>query len=148
VSHGESDEQASDVEGVLRDLGIDPEDKRRVIEVWNKADLLNPDEHGRLDGSTRLTEGDSRPVLISALTGEGIPALLTAISQHLTAERLSFEIDVAPEDGRGFAWLHENTEILDRVVDQEGHSILKVRVTPGKQPRLLGRFPQARALNA
>jgi GTPase len=146
VSHGETDEQASDVEGVLRDLGIDPEDRRRVIEVWNKSDLLSPDEHGRLEGSARRIEGAAQPVLISALTGEGIPALLDAISSHLAAERMSFEVDVPPEDGRGFAWLHENTEILDRAVNEEGHSILKVRVTPGKQPRLLGRFPQARAL--
>jgi GTP-binding protein HflX len=66
----------------------------------------------------------------------------------LAAERVAYEVDVAPEDGQGFAWLHENTEILDRHLMENGHSVLKVRVTPGKEPRLLGRFPQARALTS
>ena len=41
VSHGETEAQAGDVAVVLRELGIDPDDTRRIIEVWNKADLLS-----------------------------------------------------------------------------------------------------------
>jgi GTPase len=148
LSHGETEEQAGDVQGVLRELGIDPEDNKRIIEVWNKADLLSEDEHQRLAATSERTEQATRPILISALTGEGIPTLLAAISDHLAAERVAYEVDVAPEDGQGFAWLHENTEILDRHLMENGHSVLKVRVTPGKEPRLLGRFPQARALTS
>ncbi len=48
VSHGESEAQAGDVHTVLRELGIDPGDTGRVVEVWNKADLLAPDERRRL----------------------------------------------------------------------------------------------------
>jgi GTP-binding protein HflX len=146
LSHGETEEQAGDVQGVLRELGIDPEDNKRIIEVWNKADLLSEEEHQRLAATSERTEQATRPILISALTGEGIPTLLAAITDHLAAERVAYEVDVAPEDGQGFAWLHENTEILDRHLMENGHSVLKVRVTPGKEPRLLGRFPQARAL--
>ncbi|MBM6595716.1 GTPase HflX [Microvirga pudoricolor] len=148
LSHGETEEQAGDVEGVLRELGIDPEDTKRVIEVWNKADLLTPEEHERLAATSERTDESRRPILISALTGEGIPQLLAAIGDHLAAERMSFEVDVAPEDGKGFAWLHENTEILDRQLRDDGHSILRIRVTPGKQPRLLSRFPEAKPLDA
>src|SRR3954466_2824511 len=48
ISHGETEAEAADVQRVLRDLGINPEDRTRLIEVWNKADLLPEQEHDRL----------------------------------------------------------------------------------------------------
>ena len=60
--------------------------------------------------------------------------------------RLTYEVDVAPEDGQGLAWLHENTEILDRETRENGHTILQVRLVAGKEPRFLNRFPEARVL--
>ena len=38
-----------DVEEVLRQLGIAPQDEARLIEVWNKADLLDRAARERLD---------------------------------------------------------------------------------------------------
>jgi GTP-binding protein HflX len=55
VSHGETEAQASDVQGVLRDLGIDPETEHRIVEVWNKADLLAPEERERLANQANLS---------------------------------------------------------------------------------------------
>jgi GTP-binding protein HflX len=55
-------------------------------------------------------------------------------------------VSVPPEDGEGLAWLHENTEILDRQVTPDGHTVAQVRMTPGKEPRFLNRFPRARHL--
>jgi GTPase len=146
VSHGETDAQSGDVQRVLRDLGIDPNDRTRIIEVWNKADLLGPEERQRLATSSGRTAEESRPVLVSALTGEGVPELLAAIEVHLAAGRPSYEVKVDPEDGQGLAWLHENTEILDRQVTETGHSVLQIRLTPGKEPRFLNRFPNAHRL--
>ncbi|MBZ6075114.1 GTPase HflX [Microvirga puerhi] len=146
VSHGETEAQADDVALVLRELGIDPDDTRRIVEVWNKADLLSPDDRQRLDTTSHRTSEEGRPILISALTGEGLPDLLTAIEEHLATGRSSYEVDIAPEDGQGFAWLHENTEILDRRTTETGHSILQVRLVAGKEPRFLNRFPQAKVL--
>jgi GTPase len=146
VSHGETEAQASDVAVVLRELGIDPGDTRRIIEVWNKADLLTADDRQRLATASSRTDDEKRPMLISALTGEGIPELLSTIQDHLALGRLSYEIDIAPEDGQGLAWLHENTEILERRTLDNGHTILHVRLGSGKEPRFLNRFPQARVL--
>jgi GTP-binding protein HflX len=146
VSHGESEAQATDVEGVLRDLGIDPNDAGRLIEVWNKADLLSDEERQRLATATGRTAEAKRPILISALTGEGIPDLLTAIEGHLSTGRPSYEVRVAPENGQGLAWLHENTEILDRQGTRDGHTIVRIRLNPGKESRFLTRFPEARRL--
>jgi GTP-binding protein HflX len=146
VSHGETAAQATDVEGVLRDLGIDPSETSRIMEVWNKADLLDEDERQRLSTSTSRPSDGPRPILISALTGEGVPDLLAGIEERLSAGRPSYEVTVAPEDGQGLAWLHENAEILERQARDDGHTVVQVRVTPGKESRLLARFPAAHRL--
>src|SRR5690242_16545660 len=39
VSHEDTEAQSQDVEDVLRELGIEPDDKR-IVEVWNKIDRL------------------------------------------------------------------------------------------------------------
>jgi GTPase len=146
VSHGETEAQAGDVAVVLRELGIGPDDTRRIIEVWNKADLLSGDDRERLAATSQRTGEERRPILISALTGDGIPELLATIEQHLALGRLTYEVDVAAEDGQGLAWLHENTEILDRQTKDNGHTVLQVRLVAGKEPRFLNRFPEARVL--
>ena len=146
VSHGETEAQAGDVQHVLRELGIDPGDTSRIIEVWNKADLLTADERRRLAAATNLSGSGTRPVLTSALTGEGIPDLLDTIEARLSVGRPSYEVSVAPEDGQGLAWLHENAEILGREITEAGRTIVKIRLPQGKEPRFLNRFPQARHL--
>ncbi len=146
VSHGETEAQAGDVAVVLRELGIDPDDTRRIIEVWNKADLLTPEDRERLAATSERTGEERRPILISAMTGEGVPELLATIEQHLALGRRTYEVDVAPEDGQGLAWLHENTEILARMPKEDGHTLLQIRLVAGKEPRFLNRFPQARVV--
>jgi GTP-binding protein HflX len=146
VSHGETEAQAGDVESVLRELGIDPDDTTRLIEVWNKADLLDSDERQRLATAAARGPDERRPILVSAITGEGIPNLLAAIEAHLAAGRPSYAVTVAPEDGQGLAWLHENTEILDRQTAEDGRTLARVRVSTGKESRFLARFPQAQHL--
>src|SRR6201988_5326958 len=41
IAHDDAEAQLCDVETILRDLGVEPGDRRRVVEVWNKADLLD-----------------------------------------------------------------------------------------------------------
>ena len=43
VSHQDSEAQSHDVEDVLRQLGIEPGQGTRLIEVWNKIDRLDAD---------------------------------------------------------------------------------------------------------
>src|SRR5215203_3462449 len=67
VSHEEMEAQSGDVERVLRELGIDPNETERIIEVWNKADLLDEDERRRLATASARPSPERRPVLVSAL---------------------------------------------------------------------------------
>ncbi len=145
ISGTESEAESTDVQGVLRDLGIDPNDTNRLIEVWNKADLVEPEERHRLLNASER-QGGHGPVLISAVSGEGLDRLLERIEQRLSAGHATFEVAVAPEDGQGLAWLHENTEVLERQIEETGGTVAEVRVAAGKEPRFLSRFPQARRL--
>ncbi|HXQ76875.1 MAG TPA: GTPase HflX [Gemmatimonadaceae bacterium] len=144
ISHGETEAEAADVRQVLCDLGIDPEREARLLEVWNKADLLDDDERNRLASIILRMPVERRPVLVSAVTGEGTDDLLKAIERRVAQGRSSFAVTVDPADGRGLNWLHEETEILDRRTNDEGRIIVVARVAPEKEPRFLKRFPGAR----
>jgi GTP-binding protein HflX len=146
ISHGETEAEAGDVQVVLRDLGIDPEDRRRVIEVWNKADLLPPEERERLETSLARMPPEQRPALLSAVTGEGIDGLLKAIELRISQGRPTFQVILDPADGQGLNWLYEETEVLDRRADSEGKLHLVARVASEKEPRLRTRFPVARRI--
>lgn len=150
VSHIDTEAQASDVNEILRELGLNP-DSPHIIEVWNKADLLNAEAHDRLlaiaGSRTQSTEGGGQPVLISAITGEGVGALLTTIENRIAHGRRIYLINLDPAEGGALlGWLHEETEVLERRADPEGRIAVVVRVAPQKEPRLLNRFPAARLL--
>lgn len=147
VAHEDTEAQNADVERILSDLGVTPEDHRRLIEVWNKSDLLGEQRRaGLLQAAASRRAEEGRPVLVSALTGEGIDGLLAAIERRLSAGRVTLEIDLAPEDGAGIAWLYENGEVLRRTTRKDGGLTLAVRVAPDRAERVLQRFPGARTV--
>jgi GTP-binding protein HflX len=148
VSHGETEAQAEDVAQVLRELGIDAASERRIIEVWNKADLLSAEERERLAALASRERDGVRPVLVSALTGEGVEALLSTIERHLSAGRPSYLVTLEPSEGASLNWLYEQAEILERRTDLAGRVLASVRIAPEKEPRLLQRFPGARRLSS
>src|SRR5690242_6151311 len=90
ATHQDTAAQAHDVEEVLRALDIDPDDHDRLIEVWNKVDRLGPAEHEQMQNVAQRRAENERPVLVSALTGEGLPALLETIERHIAAKRITF----------------------------------------------------------
>ncbi len=146
VSHGDTEAQSADVIAILRDLGVDPDDHGRIIEVWNKLDIVAEDERDRLKGIAALRPAGARPVLVSALSGEGIDALKAAIENRLASDRPVFHLSLDPADGAGLHWLYREAEVLDRREDDEGRILLAARVAPEKEPRLLRRFPAAKRM--
>ena len=122
IAHEETEAQAADVYATLRALGVEP-GRRPMLEVWNKADMLPPQE--RAD-RVRAAEGQGA-VLISATTGEGIDPLRTAIEDALAADSAVREVTVPAADGALLAWLYRNVEVLERT-DREADVWLKVRI--------------------
>ena len=142
-AHEDSMAQAGDVAGILRDLGIDPDDHRRVIEVWNKIDLLDADARARLQNIAARQALDAQPALVSALTGEGMAALLEAIKTRLAASRTLLSLALDPADGAGLGWLHRQAEVLGRDMGEDGRLMVTVRVDSAKLDMIRRRFPQA-----
>jgi GTP-binding protein HflX len=129
ISHKDTEAQAADVAEVLKQLGLDPEDRDRIIEVWNKIDLVEEPRRDMLlaQASTDSPGGQERHV-VSAVTGEGLPELLAAIEARLLGSRPVHELTLDPTDGAGLAWLYAHGEVLERREDEDGRLHLAVRV--------------------
>jgi GTPase len=140
VSHSETEAQSNDVSIVLGELGIDEQQRNQIIEVWNKADLLDP-----LDFATRETQAQRRDdcVLVSSLDGQGIDELLAKIEKRLATKSQLFEIMVDPTDGKGMAWLHQRGEVLDRKTYEDGRTKLSVRFDGDSAGQAMAKFGKA-----
>src|SRR5690606_3204388 len=110
MSDPDSAAQAADVSSILRDLGIDSDDRDRVLEVWNKADLVDGEPGFRQDGI---------PV-ISALTGAGIDHLLETIERRITGGLETFPIRLRPEEVSLIDWIYRNCRVLERTDREDG----------------------------
>ncbi len=124
ISHADTTAQAEDVEDTLEQLGVNPKDGVRIVEVWNKIDRLDTENRA---GLLARTEESGEAVAVSALTGDGVDALLDRIEAILTAEREVMEVHLSADDGEGLAWLYRATEVLERKDGEDGMD-LRVRV--------------------
>jgi GTP-binding protein HflX len=144
IAHEDAEAQLADVESILDDLGIDPANDPRLLEVWNKADRLDEDSLAAAQNSARrrAAQGgdEAQPVIVSALTGHGLDELREKIESRLAAGRLLFDIALQPEDGEGLHWLHDNTEVMQKSADPDGWLHLRVRVAPERAEPVRRKF--------
>ena len=130
VAHPDSAAQRADVLKVLSEMEeagtLDADWRSRVIEVLNKADLLG--------GVGALAGAPPGAVAISALTGEGLEALRTALDARLAAGYETLDVSLPPADGARIAWLYQHGEVLGRT-DAEDAVRLTVRLSPADRAR-------------
>jgi GTPase len=126
MSHEDAAAQSRDVEKVLGELGIAPEDPR-IVEIWNQVDRLDAEARAGLINIAERQPEERRPVLVSAITGEGTEALVAAIEARLSASRQTLSIALDPSDGAGLSWLYRNSEVLSRAMREDGRLELTVR---------------------
>jgi len=144
IAHAETDSQARDVEAVLTDLGIDTVSvDGPILEVWNKIDLLSPVTREEAMGAARWPERP--PVLVSAVTGEGIDALLAAIDARLGRGDVIVELVIPAHEGGFINWLYEEAEVISRGALDSGDVQAKVRVASEKKERLMAQARRAGA---
>nr|WP_255663263.1 GTPase HflX [Komagataeibacter sp. FNDCR2] len=129
VAHPDSASQRDDVievlEGMARNGTIEPDWQSRVIEVLNKADLVGGrDAVGARPGN----------VVISAITGDGLPELLAAIDERMTRtmEVAAYRVPLA--QGAAMAWLYEHGEVTERTDGEDGAE-MTVRLSPANRAR-------------
>ncbi|HET6969699.1 MAG TPA: GTPase HflX, partial [Phenylobacterium sp.] len=110
IASEESAAQAADVRAVLARLDVDM-DERRILEVWNKADLLPADARGELEVDARRAHPPA--VLVSAATGEGCEALLGAVA-GMVDEAAPVDVRVPVGEGAAIAWLYRHGRVIER----------------------------------
>ena len=140
VSHEDADAQSHDVGKVLAELGIEADDPR-VVEVWNKIDRLNSDERTRVFNLAERQPHRRQPLLVSALSGEGIDRLLVAIESRLGEKRQTLQLSIDPSDGAGLSWLYRHSEVLSREMREDGRLALSVRADPKNAEMVKHKYP-------
>ena len=116
--------ERDDVVATLGRMDLDP--TTPVIEVWNKIDLLaNADRNDHPVGA----------FAVSALTGEGLPALKQGIDDLLASHDVERDIVLDSTEGEALAWLYRHVSVLDR--HDKGNQVhIRVRLSLAK----LGQF--------
>lgn len=135
IASSDSDAQAKDVEAVLKQIPTVEGKTRRVLEVWNKIDLLDADAREAVLGHAERLRAQGQAVAVSAWTGEGIEALRETIAS-LIDDDPETEVVLDPHQGEALAWLYANGRVVERETDGEGRTHLTVRL----HPAALGRF--------
>lgn len=132
LSHPDTEAQAADVEAILRSLGVlEGEGRVPIIEALNKADKLDPETHA---AAFERAERDPDVILVSALTGEGIPELKALLAERLQGPGELHTLRLHPSDGRRLAWLHAHGEVISQA-DKGGQIEVQVRLEPDAERR-------------
>jgi GTPase len=129
VAHPDTTAQRADVVAVLEDMvadgALDPEWPARTIEVLNKADLL---------GGVAAVPERPGAVAVSAITGEGLPALKSVVDERIAAGMELADYDIPSQDGARLAWLYQHGEVVGRH-DADAAVRVKVRLLPADRAR-------------
>jgi len=125
ISDPDTSAQAADVEQILHDLGVETGPSSKVLEVWNKVDLIDADTRGRLLEENRLA-GQGRPITISAVTGEGVPELLSAVERRLSGDIRSVTVTIGPALLGQLDWIYTRATVSNRKDNDDGSVTLTV----------------------
>jgi GTP-binding protein HflX len=139
TAHDESAAQKADVLKVLEELGVPPE--RPMLEVLNKIDLLEPEQRAGLLSHNGRREAKA----VSALTGDGIPALLAALETAVTRDNITVKLKLDAADGSALAFAYRHAQVLERR-DRGGKINLSLRIHPDDLGRFESRFHQKIAI--
>jgi GTP-binding protein HflX len=140
VSHADAQAQSQDVETVLGQLGIELQDGSRLLEVWNKIDRLDAEARERVRNLAERQPAERHPVLVSALSGEGLDRLAADIEERLAAKRVTLDLVLDAGDGAGASWLHRHTEVMTRTMRDDGALAMTVRADPANAEKVRAKF--------
>ncbi len=109
--------------------------------MWNKADRLGASE--RSEAERGVARAERPPVLISALTGEGVDALLAAIDARLGSGDEVLTLELPAREGRLLSWLHDNADVLAQETTESGAVTTRFRIDAAIRGKLEGHLKRA-----
>jgi GTP-binding protein HflX len=136
--------QSADVLRILKDLGIDEEEgDKRIIEVWNKIDRLEPEAH---DAIVQKASGAENVVALSAISGEGIDTRMGEISRRRSGVLTEATVRLPVDKLALLPWLYDHAIVDNREDNEDGSITLDVRLSETEAVELerrLGNGPKA-----
>ncbi len=108
--------QADDVEAILKSLGVAENQPKRMLEVWNKVDLLEPEAAEAL--RARANSGEA--IVVSALKGEGVDTLLAAIETRISGELVMRTVRLSSGQLPVMSWIYERGRVKERIDHEDG----------------------------
>ncbi|MDR9427364.1 MAG: GTPase HflX [Salibaculum sp.] len=129
ISHPETESQRAEVMAILADMGVT--EATPLIEVWNKGDLLDPEEATALEARAQR---DADIFVTSAVTGQGLRPMLERVSERLSAPRSAANLVLPYSAARKRAWLHEEGIVEAETTDDAGYH-LRVNWTERQKAR-------------
>jgi GTP-binding protein HflX len=112
ISHPDTNAQKRDVENVLKSLFGTEGMPDNVIEVCNKADLL--------DAENKTALRTTGAFVISAVTGEGLLELLSAIEKEMANSFfIATRYTLDARNGKPLAWLHAHGKVMALTPEDE-----------------------------
>ncbi|WP_244598273.1 GTPase HflX [Pseudohoeflea suaedae] len=126
MSDPDRNAQARDVEDILESLGRGEGDGRKLLEVWNKIDRLEPEAASDLK---KRAEGSEHAIVVSALKGDGIDALLGEIERLISGTLEKRTIRIEPGEMSLLPWVYERSHVLTRQDEEDGAVTLEVEIT-------------------
>lgn len=124
ISHPETEAQSANVLGILSELGV--KESTPQIEIWNKTDALDDEARAAREAEAARKENVQA---ISALTGDGIEALVQSITEMLDRDRHIVTLKIDHADGKKRAWLYDQDIVVSETRTDEGIE-LTVNWTP------------------
>jgi len=126
--------QAQDVERILGELGIDESEReKRVMEVWNKIDLLEPEAREALVNKAKASKN---VVAVSAITGEGVDRLLSIISERLSGVMTDTTVIIPVDKLSLLPWIYQNSIVDAREDLEDGSVSLDIRLSESQANEL------------
>ncbi|MBB6224268.1 GTPase HflX [Rhizobium leguminosarum] len=144
MSDPDNQAQSSDVMRILGDLGIDEaEAEKRLIEVWNKIDRLEPEVH---DAMVQKSAGATNVVAVSAVSGEGVDTLMDEISRRLSGVMTETTVRLPVDKLALLPWLYDHAIVDGREDNEDGSITLDLRLSETEATELerrIGNGPKA-----
>ena len=124
ISHVNTEKQHNDVNEILEMLGVSKD--KKIIEVWNKVDLLPWKDQNRL---SNIANRKDDIFLVSALEKRGFEELVSNISKILCSDNIIETLKISLDSWGCRDWLYLNTSVLKETFENN-NMILEVAWSP------------------
>ena len=132
ASHPDRDNHRTVVHGVLEELGLS---RRPRILVYNKTDLLAPEDLLALKKMVAVARGSRRALYTSAVVPATLEPLRGELRARIREGLREVHVQLPASEGRTLAALYEEGEVLSR--SEDGCTVSVVAKAP---PALIGRL--------